>query len=451
MKLRLMLWIAFIGLLACGSNDGSSSPNRPTTAASGGVVATDTGGATGASPSNSPRPTMGNDGSKFTWPALASGPIEAAITLTLTENKETHIIAVDEQGSAGVRLTATSAGWSYHALSPDGRYLAAVQHAANRTDGRPDVSSPGAIWIVDLNEKAKNADGTLLTDDLGRSQPLSYPLTPEGCDAGIGGLGWASSTTIAFAMSCDGTPSIAYLASVSERGRTSDNFLIISSHDGSAVRDVNPAVGSPFFAYVVESQVCAGDDCVTKPAIWIGDMETPSIRCGITDGDRQYVGLDRHTGEHMRVGDHTPSLGPRLDSVTFVRNVGEKTAGIDGHLDLMHVDVHRQTLFSGGDRCDVPGTLRNLSEAYGDEYSIPAVDSTKTNVTERFAQRAVGTRATENTILYVVRGGTGANEISQVYLMELGNGVKTALTDERTYAVYARWVVDEYDLSGGTR
>ena len=115
--------------------------------------------------------------------------IDGVLTYAAHHNGETHLYSVQADGSQRRRLTENSAHWSFHSVSPDRKYIAAVRHRDALNDGRPNIDSPGVVWILDIR----------------RSE--SYPLTPETCDAGLGGVSWLDDAFVAFAMRCGDTPS----------------------------------------------------------------------------------------------------------------------------------------------------------------------------------------------------------------------------------------------------
>ena len=384
-----------------------------------------------------------------TFPSLTTKKVDVALSFSVTKGDQTHIVGADKDGQNRIRLTGDSAPWSYHSIDPTGRYLVAVRHSEVTANGRPDLESPGIVWVIDFEEKSKRDDGTIETDEMGTAKPLAYALTPENCNAGLGGVGWASATTIAFAMSCGEEKAKAYLAQSSERSRDASQFKVISDHD-APVRDVNPALDSSFFTYVVDAEVCLNDTCVIKPSIWVGDSQNTTSKCQVTDGDRQFLEDASHT-QSKRVGDHQPAMGPGLRSITFSRNVGQKTKGPSGHHDIMRVGLNTNALFMGGDRCNQAGTDVNLSDAlYTDEYDTPDL-MTKANARERFIQYGLGSKAPEDTLLFVARAGESNAETSILYLGGANSDTKTPITDASEWIVYARWAVDDFQLSGGSR
>lgn len=330
-----------------------------------------------------------------------------------------HLYSLQVDGQVKQRITADLAYWSHHAVGPDPRFVAAVRHRDGDGDGNDDPDGPGEVWILDVRERT------------------AFPLSPPGCDAGIGGVGWRDEVRVMFAMACDGEPSVIYLAGADDRSRDRSRMLALTTHE-EAARDVFPAVGTPVFTYVVDAQACsAGGSCITKPQIWLGDADT-GLHCRVTDGDTRFTDTGTITGPVRRLGDHSPSLNGDLSSVTFSRNVGGKGRGPEGHFDLMRVGLDRRALFQGASVCVQGGTLTNLSD---DLFDDPP------NAQEREPCGPAG-RAPVGTLLYVEEI-TNETEVLQSTIYMVGpNGTRTALTTEGGHANHPAWIVTEYLLDG---
>ena len=156
-------------------------------------------------------------------------------------------------------------------MGPDKRYIAAIRH---RTPAGEDVAdAPGEVWIIDVQ-----------THD-------EFALSPPGCDAGSGGIGWRDEVQVMFALRCDNTPAQVYLASREDHTRQLDHLLPVFQADED-IRDVFPAVGTSVFAYAVDHQICEGGTCFQKPQIWVADQDSGD-HCQVTDGDLAFDEIGR--------------------------------------------------------------------------------------------------------------------------------------------------------------
>ncbi len=345
--------------------------------------------------------------------------------LTYAELKpDGHVYSVQADGALRMRVTSEPGYWSHHAVGPNPRYLVGVRAIDQDGDGRSDPGAPGEVWIIDVRER------------------LEYPISPEGCDAGIGGVGWQTELAVLFAMDCGDGPPAAYLAQRDDRSRDRDRLLKVSNHD-APVRDVFPAVGTSIYAYVVDVEACAGNRCVVKPQIWVGDVET-DLACQVTDGDLQFTDLTTITGGGRRLGDHTPSFTGDLTALLFSRNVGGKPPGPEGHHDAFRVGFQARALFAGANTCAVADSLTDLSGAAIDE-SYETVAGETVVGDERFPQGAAG-RAAQGALLYTGQTHVGVGT-SVVWLVDR-LGTRRALTPERGQAGFARWIVADYMLGG---
>ncbi len=387
--------LALLTLLFYGCDDGGEA----------GETATDAGTEDGSSP--------GEDGGEVDEglepdagaPPLSLDSVSGDLTFA-TLGAQGHLFSLQSNGGLQQRLTTTPGHWGFHSVGPDPRWVVAQKGEE--------------VWIVDVREHDE------------------YPISPEGCVAGTGGVGWRDEVRVLFAMSCDGEPSEIFMASRDNRARDRAALLQVTEHEGAA-RDVFPAVSTSVFAYVVDVQVCV-DECVLKPQVWIGDLDTMSS-CQLTDGGQNFTDIDTITTSNLRLGDHQPSFEGALSSVMFSRNVGDKPAGPEGHHDMMSVGIDRQALFAGAATC-ATDSLVNLSDIFLNEEYQDARGNTVVG-DERYPQPSAG-RAPPNTVLYTAQTHEGEGT-SVIYLVDAA-GNRTPLT--RGKASYAKWIVTDYNLSG---
>ena len=335
-----------------------------------------------------------------------------------------HIYSLQASGTARLQITRIAAVWSHHAVSPDRQRIVAVRHGDGDGDGHPDLGGPGEVWMISLRQRQ------------------AYPISPEGCNAGIGGVGWRDGVRVVYAMACGEAPSAAYLAHGEDRSRDPGQLLRLTDHD-RPVRDVFPAVGTPFLTYVVDAEICvAAGECFVKPEIWLADADV-GIACRLTDGDRTFTNRATVTGSEIRLGDHTPSFNAQISSVVFSRNVGEKPSGPAGHHDLFQVNIEHRALAVSSETCDAPGSLVDLSSTFVDD-DYPQADGARSAADERFPQMS---SLDVGSLLYTTRSGAGAEEDRRIWQIDM-TGTQTALTAADVFATHARWVVPEYTLSG---
>lgn len=335
------------------------------------------------------------------------------------------IFSVLADGTLRQRISSVTAWWTHHAVGPDPRYVAALRHSAG-VDGRPDLDSPAEAWVLDVRERR------------------AWPISPAGCDAGGGGIGWQNDNLVMFAVSCDGGPAVAYLYPFSDESRDEGLLLSATDHE-AAVGDVFPVVNTSFFAYTVETEACAGGRCVTKPEIWLGDYEL-GTRCRLTDGDPEFVDTSTIDGGRRALGDHAPSFNRDLAGVIFSRNVGGKPAGPGGHFDAFRVGVDLGAFFDGDPECVQGGTLVNLSSNGIDERYL-TVDGGEAVGHERYPQPSAGSRAPAGRVLVTGQTFEPDGATSAAWIIEVG-GARRPVTDAGSWSDYARWVVDDYMLTG---
>jgi hypothetical protein len=352
-------------------------------------------------------------------PPLSLRSVSGDLTFAEIGPRGGHLFSLQADGQVKQRITADQAFWSHHAVGPDPRYVLAVRHRDGDGDGNDDPDGPGEVWLIDVRDRT------------------SFPLSPAGCDAGIGGVGWRDEVRVMFSMSCDGAPAVIYLASSQDRSRSVATMLPVTSHD-VPVRDVFPAVATPLFTYVVEAEACsAGGSCITKPQIWVGDADI-GLRCRVTDGDTRFTDTSTITGPRRHLGDHAPAFNGDLSSVTFSRNVGGKGRGPEGHLDLMRVGLDRRALFRGDELCVQGGTLTNLSDELFDDAL---------NAQERFPRGPAG-RAPTGSVLYTSEITNDTEVLQSNVVVVSPTGERTALTAEGGRAAFATWIVTDYLLDG---
>jgi len=325
-----------------------------------------------------------------------------------------HLFSVLADGTGRRQITTEAGRWSFASVGPDPRYVAAVR--AEGEDGA------GEVFVIDVKERT------------------SWAITPDGCDAGMGGVGWRDQARVMFAMRCGDEPSQAYLSLFDNRARDLANMTVLTAHE-APVRDVFPAVQTSVFAYVVDQEVC-DDGCVIKPQIWVGD-ET-GIACQLTDGDLGFTDVNTLTEGGRRLGDHQPTFSRDLTAVLFSRNVGGKPGGPEGHHDLMRVGLNIQALFRGRPTCAQPESLTNVTEEGIDER-YPTSEGDEVEGDERYPQAAAG-RGPDGMLLYTAQTHAGPGT-SSVWTINL-SGARLPLTEPTGHAGFARWVVLEYSTEG---
>jgi|GEM_PF-1805285 len=357
---------------------------------------------------------------------LAIDTVSGDLTYVTVDDDGGQIYSVQVDGRVRQRISPFGAAWGYHAVGPDPRFVAAVQHAETLESGAPDPASPGEVWVIDVRNRE------------------AHRASPEGCNSGIGGVGWLSDSVLMFAMSCGDEPAKAYKASATTVDPTPELLLAVSPNE-EPVRDVFPAVNTSIYTYVVEVEKCEGDECVVKNQVWLGDAEV-SLNCLVTEGDRFFRSGAEFSGPVQRIGDHNPSFTRDLTALVFSRNVGGKPAGPEGHHDLMRIGLNLNYFFDGQMYCDQTGTTANLSNNFIDERYANA-EGAQVQGHERHPQSAAGGRAPAGTILYSGQTYSPAGTTSVIWLVDV-DGSRRAVTPEDRWSGYARWVVEDYMLSG---
>ena len=351
--------------------------------------------------------------------------IPGQITYVATNGDDTHIYAVSTDGSGRIRLTQESAPWSFHSVSPNRRYIAAVRANETLDDHNDQLNEAGVIWIIDVRTGQ------------------SYPITPENCNAGIGGVSWTGDSFVTFSMKCDDGPAKAYLASYADGTRDINNMLLYGDHM-FPVRDVTAALYTSRVLYVVDQERCRDDRCVQKPQIWLADTETLQ-RCQVTDADRDFFGDPANP--QLRIGDHHPIFTEQLRGVVFSRNVPNKGGASTGHHDVYRIGLNIMSLDNNDIRCEQPGTEVNLSdELLGDEVEQTLGSAAPGYVNELFPQPKTGDAGDDSTtMIFVAR----TNDETESRLMSLDlSGTKTALSLAGEWVVYGRWILGDSELTG---
>lgn len=405
-----LLFLVLLGATACddGSGDGAGTPD--------GMV--DPGADAGPDPEMGPVPDLGP------LPALESVPGD--LTYVVYEGGGGRIYSVLSDGSLRRPITGDPAPWARHAVGPEPRFIAALRHTAALADGRPDTASPAEAWIIDVREQR------------------SYALSPPGCDVAGGGIGWQNDALVMFAGSCDGGPSRAWLYPFDDESRDAGLLLPATVDGDGAVRDVFPIVNTSFFAFTRSSRVCDGGACVDKPAIWLGDYEL-STACRVTDGDPGMTDTAAVDGGEALIGDHEPAFNRDLGALVFSRNVAGKPAGPGGHFDMWRVQVDPAAF--GGRPVDVCGqNAVNLSGESVNEAYVTA-DGGDAVGHERLPQPAAGSRAPTGALMWVGQTFGPAGRTSAIWIQSL-DGARRAVTSPTGFADHARWIVDDYMLTG---
>ncbi len=348
-------------------------------------------------------------------PVISLNAVPGELVYASLAGAQGHLFSALADGTGRRQITSEAGFWTFSAVGRDPRYVAAVRRTA--ADGL------GEVFIIDVQERD------------------SWAISPEGCDAGIGGVGWRDQARVLFAMRCGDEPSQAYLSLFDNKARDIAAMRVVTAQEES-VRDVFPVVNRAVFAYVVDREVC-NDDCVIKPQIWLGDEET-GMACQVTDGDLSFTDVSTLTGGGRRLGDQHPTFNRDLTAVLFSRNVGGKPAGPEGHFDLMRIGVDVGALLRGRPTCAVPESLTNVTEEGLDERYQTATGG-EVEGDERFPHAAAG-RAPDGMLLYTAQTHEGAGT-SAVWAVNL-SGARLAVTDPLGHAGFARWIVEEYVLDG---
>ena len=428
MSVRRLTWLLAVLPAACGGSGG-------------GTVADGGGGAGGAASDAGPDTDAVVIGGSDAGPIPDVGtpdpgplPSLRAVSGDLTfveryvpgDAKTGHLYSIQTDGALRQRLTQSPGAWAEHAVGPDKRYIAAVRHRTPA--GEDEADAPGEVWIVDVKTHHE------------------YALSPVGCDAGGGGVGWRDEVQVMFAMKCGDAVSQVYMASRDDETRALDHRLPAFQADADeAIRDVFPAVGTSVFAYTVDHPICAAGDCFLKPQVWIADQDSGD-HCQVTDGDLAFDDLGTVTDAEKRLGDHDPAFSVDLTSLTFSRNVGGKPAGPTGHHDPFRIGVDLVSLYAGRRTCDLAGTKANLAGALvTDDYPLPGGGSAPGS--ERYPQSATAGGELSGMVLFVARVDSAPTPTAAVYVVDR-SGNRTLLSNPAAEAVAARWITSQFDTSG---
>ena len=344
--------------------------------------------------------------------------VPGEITYAAQVEDATYLYSINADGRNRIRLTAEAANWSFHAVSPNRRYIAAVKTDEAIDNHAAQLSKRGSVWIINIRTGDK------------------YPLTPDNCDAGIGGVSWTGDSFIAFAMSCDGETSKGYLASYSDQSQDVGNMFPFTAHM-FPVRDVSAALFTSRATYVVDQERCEEQRCVAKPQIWVADTETLQS-CQVTEADRSFLGEEN--ASWTRVGDYNPSFTEQLQGIIFSRNVADKGSSSTGHHDIMRIGLDLNALDRNDIRCQQPGTESNLSETLYDDSLGNA------SVNELYPQAPIGIMASGRHALLTIER---PNDESGSHLITIDlTGAKSQISVEGEFVHFASWITSDTDLTG---
>lgn len=401
--MRWLLWVVL------GAAVGCDSQGRGGTTGDGGVD--DAGAGDGAAAGDA---TVFADAA----PPISLTSVPGELVYASLAGADGHLFSVLADGTGRRQITTEPGRYSFPAVGAEvggePRYVAAVRREAE--------GGPGEVVVVDVKERTQ------------------WAITPEGCDAGIGGVGWINAGRVMFAMDCGDGPSQAYVSLFDNRARDRAAMVVATASD-DPVRDVFPAVRTSFFAYVVDREVC-NDGCVIKPQIRVGDAET-LMSCVVTEGDLGFTDVTTLSAGGRRLGDHQPTFNRDLTALLFSRNVGGKPPGPEGHHDLMRIGIDLRRLSRGG-TCAVTDTLTNVTDEGLDER-YPTAGGGETEGDERYPQAAAG-RAPSGMLLFTAQTHDG-DGTSSVWAVNL-SGARIAVTDPLGSAGFARWVVLDYTTDG---
>lgn len=358
-------------------------------------------------------------------PSLEAVPGD--LTYVVYEGGAGRIWSVQADGDLR-RPVAAAGPWGAHVVGPDPRFIAALRADAALPDGRPDPEAPATVWMIDVREQT------------------AWPLSPPGCDAAYGGIGWRNEALVMFAAACDGERARAWVYPADARDRDPALLLAATAHEAGDVRDVFPVVDTPYFAYTLSTEVCAGGVCVDKPGVWIGDAEL-GTGCQVTDGDPAMLDTATVEGGGRLLGDHAPAFTRDLQGLVFSRNVAGKPAGPGGHFDVFRVGID-PAAFGGdpGPRCDQGGSLVQLTGNGVDERFLTA-DGGEAAGHERRPQPSAGSRAPVGALLITGQTFTAAGATSAIWVIDLA-GARRAVTSPSGFADFGRWIIDDYMLTG---
>lgn len=413
--------LALLALLALGGCDDEADP------ASDGAM--DAAPAVDAAPLDA-GPTTDEGPAADEGPPPALETVSGELTYVAFGDDGGHIYSVFADGSLRQRVTLVAAPWAEHAVGPDPRYIAALRYAGYDAEGRADLTSSAEVWMIDLSGRR------------------TYPISPPGCDAAGGGIGWPNETLVMFALSCDGGPAVAYVYPFDREDRDPTYLLPVTDHEGR-VGDVFPIVNTPLFAYTLDAEVCAGGACVDKPSVWVSDSEEMRP-CRVTDGDPSMLDATTIDGGERRLGDRWPAFSGDLEALVFARNVAGKPAGPSGHYDTFRVGFDQRLFFDRQrepeQSCGVDGSRVALTGDVVDDRLLSA-DGGEVVGHERYPQPAAGSRAPGGALLFTGQTYTAGGATSAIWVVEPG-GARRAVTSPTAWADFGRWIVDDYALTG---
>lgn len=358
-------------------------------------------------------------------PALEAVPGD--LTYVAYETGGGRLYSVQSDGDLRRPLTREPAPWTAHSVGPEPQFIVALRHTRATAEGLPDESSPAEVWIIDVRAQR------------------SYPVSPPGCDAAGGGVGWQNDSLVIFGASCDGGPAEAWLYPFDDESRDPGLLLQGTFGDAGPVGDVFPVVNTSFFAFTRTARVCEGGGCVDKPGIWIGDYELGTA-CRVTDGDPNLTDTSTVAGGEARLGDHEPAFVRDLSALVFSRNVAGKPAGPGGHFDLFRVEVD-PAAYAGRpvEVCVRNGPVALSGDSVDERYLTG--DGGEALGHERGAGPSAGSRAPTGALLWTGQTFGPAGPTSAIWVQDLG-GTRRAVTSPSGMAAHGRWIIDDYMLTG---
>jgi hypothetical protein len=320
-------------------------------------------------------------------PSLRTVPGDLTYTERVRPGDATtaHVYSILADGTLRQRLTPREGAWTEHAVGPDKRHVALVRRVDDQ--GNDAAEGRGEVWVLDVRTREQ------------------WPITPETCDAGLGGVGWRDDVQLVFAMRCDGADAQLYLASKEIRSREVSDLLRLTDFEGGAT-DAFTAVRTGIVAYV---RPCTEADCGDATEVWVSELDL-ELSCRLT---RSSGGVDRH-----------PAFNVDLSAVTYAR---------DGRTHRIGLNV--RALYGGEAECGLPGT----DVVLGDDLW----EATEGAV-EDYPQMATAGGLLAGSVLFVERAADGRGRVRLSDRM----GTLVDLTPPTVDASYARWVVDAFDTSG---
>ncbi len=351
-------------------------------------------------------------------PALqaVSGDLTFALRGDPLRADSAHLYSVVADGRLQQRLTATAADWRAHAVGPDPRFVAATRVLA---DGR------GEVVVLDVRTHAERV------------------ISPVGCDAGRGGVGWRDQVQVMFTLSCDNEDAQIFVGSRDELERRREALLQIT--DGAdPVGGLFPAASTTVHAYTLLVDDCVRGDCVKRSEIWIGDSDSGD-RCRVTDGAPHMRDVSTVTEAEKVLGDLDPALSADLTSVTFSRTVAGRGDGPRGHLDAFREGIDLASLYQGSPTCGA-GSVINLSDELLGEPQLDAEGQAVT-IDDRFPQTATAGGLLAGAVLSVAARIDLSPATAPLQVTDR-TGDRLLLTDADAVVTAARWITTQFDTRG---